>query len=150
MPQSLKYILIAIATVGILASLLITYSQSTQHDTEAKEAFQAYQKQIVQSHKPVILHFTMEGCGPCKAFEPAWQAAMTKHQQQCNFETITLEGPDPHKLKRYFDVESFPTLIYIDSDGNYKGRDIGLIAQPDFEKQVLSLIVGDPLNCNSR
>ncbi len=150
MPTPLKYILIAIATVGILASLLITFSESSQHDAEAKEAFQAYQKQIVRSRKPVILHFTMEGCVPCKAFEPAWQVAMTRHGEQCNFETIALEGADPHRLKRYFDVESFPTLIYIDSNGNYKGRDVGSIAQQDFEKRVLSLMVGDPLNCNSK
>ncbi len=146
----IKNILIAIAIIGTICSVISTFQVSNYHDALAKTAFEKYQKQIVASRKPVVVHFSTQGCGPCAAFEPTWQAVMAHHQEQCSFETVTWEGPDPHKLIRYFSVESYPTVIYIDCNGNFKGRDVGAISRETFEKNVLALLVGDPLTCNAK
>lgn len=147
----IKNILIAIAIIGTIAGFVSTMQVSNYHDAQAKSAFEKFQKQIVQSRKPMIIHFSTQGCAPCAAFEPTWQAAMNHHKEQCAFETVTWEDPDPDKLLiEYFNVENYPTIIYIDSNGNYKGRDVGAISKETFEKQVLALIMGNPMSCNAK
>ncbi len=58
------------------------------------------------------------------------------------FETVTYRGEDPHHLTYAYGVHGYPTVVYIDKNGKYAGKDVGAGPADDFEKKVNDLIAG--------
>jgi len=92
----------------------------------------------------------MAGCGACAALEPGWKSVEAKYSRQAQFQTIMYQGVDKYQLQYAFRIHAYPTLVYIDEHGRYKGRDVGAISEEELDKQVSAVLNGQQLACNSQ
>ena len=134
--------------VFCLVAMFVIYSAIDKHQRE--QSFAPYARLVSQSHKPRVLHFSMVGCPACAALEPSWKKVAAEYAGRVQFETIMWRGSDPYRLMYSFGVHSFPTLIYIDEQGKYKGRDLGAISDQELEQEVSALLNKRQMACNSR
>lgn len=75
-------------------------------------------EQIPESNgKPRIIDFNAEWCGPCKRFAPNYDMIAERHRNEADFYSVNVdENP---QLAANYNVESIPTVIYLNADGSY-------------------------------
>jgi hypothetical protein len=79
----------------------------------------------------VILYSDTLHCGWCKKFNPTWQET----KRDTNYRIITYYEDVYDNL---FGVQSIPTLIFIDKDGNITKR-VGYMGKRNFKKNLKKL-----------
>lgn len=83
----------------------------------------------IDRHRAIVLNFWGPFCGPCKMFEPVYQAAAAKYPDVLFARINVQEEPD---LAKQFDVMSTPTLLAI-KDGTIETANIGALPPARFE-----------------
>jgi thioredoxin-like negative regulator of GroEL len=64
-----------------------------------------------------VLEFTTNWDRVCKAFEPAFDAAKSKFSGKVKLEVVDAEDPANAALVTKYSVNSYPTIVYLDSNG---------------------------------
>ncbi len=65
--------------------------------------------------KLVVLDFNATWCGPCRQFAPNFESVADKYRGQASFYSIDVDQ-NP-RLAAQFNVQSIPTVVYIQPDG---------------------------------
>lgn len=136
------------AFILMLAFATTTQAQSTRSSVEAAPAksavsgidffhgtFAEAKAKAKRENKLIFMDAYTTWCGPCK-----WMAANTFTDSSVgeyfnkNFVNVKMdmergEGP---ALQRQFAVRAYPTLLFIDGDGQVKHRDMGAKKAGDF------------------
>ena len=63
-------------------------------------------------------YYYMDGCGHCKDFSPVWDEFTRSYKGNVQFQKINMKDAE-EDLKKY-DVEGFPTVVVIDSNGEFE------------------------------
>ena len=91
-----------------------------------------FQKEVVESEKPVLLDFWASWCGPCRMVAPILDE-IAKEREDIKVGKINVD--DQIELAASFQVMSIPTLVVM-KNGEVVNRTMG--AQP--KSQLLKLI----------
>src|ERR1043165_3642622 len=78
----------------------------------------------------VLVDWWAEGCGPCRAFKPIFEAASEKHQDVTFAKINTDEQPE---LSGAFEIRSIPTVMLF-RDGVLLFAQPGMLSQPALEE----------------
>ncbi len=90
-----------------------------------------------KTHKLVMLDFYTSWCGWCKVMDAkVYPAAATQKAMQ---QVIPLRMDAEHNgvaEARKYDIQAFPTVVFLDANGNEYGRVQGYLPTPQFVAQI--------------
>lgn len=99
--------------------------------------------------KPIMYEFTADWCPPCHQLEdqvfadPALAGRINRGFVPVRItDRMREEGrnpPDVKRLQNLYNVRGFPTVIFVDANGNLKKRMEGYGGRGAFEKQLAAL-----------
>ena len=79
---------------------------------------------IIQGHRPVLVDFSAEWCGPCKMMPPILKEV--KDKMGDNVTILKIDIDKNPKVAASYQIQSVPTLIVF-RDGQIKWRQSGVI-----------------------
>ncbi len=95
-----------------------------------------FEKEVIQSEKPVLVDFWAPWCGPCKAISPAVAELAEEFGDKIKFAKCNVDN-SPMVPGKY-GIQSIPTLLFI-KDGNVENQIVGLVPKTKIEEMVKSL-----------
>ena len=91
-----------------------------------------FEKEVLQSDKPVLVDFWASWCGPCKMLAPVLSSFAEKHPE---IKVGKINVDEQEFLASQFDIMSIPTLILF-KNGNPVNTTMGLTNEEFLEEFV--------------
>lgn len=93
-----------------------------------------YEKEVLQSEKPVILDFWATWCGPCRMVAPELEKLDKEMNGEIKVGKVNVD--DEEWLAVKFGIEVIPTLVLIES-GEEKKRISGYYKSSEIKEKLL-------------
>ncbi len=102
------------------------------------QSIEQFQTLMNECDIPIVLKFSAEFCGPCKAIQPKFEEIAQKYKDNAVFVCIDIELLED--LAEKYEVRSIPTMIVIHEKKAIK-RTVGggLSALKDIENAIVSV-----------
>ena len=102
-----------------------------EHVRETSDS--SFEKDVLQSERPVLVDFWAEWCAPCKALTPAVEAVALKYAESARVVKMNIDD-NPLVAQRY-GIRGLPTLILF-KGGSEADRIVGAV-----NKDVISRLI---------
>ena len=99
-----------------------------------------YEKEVIQSEKPVIVDFYSEECAPCEVLAPIYDKMSEKYEDHIKF--IKISRQSNLDFARSISVYSSPTIIFYKNGQEIGKRLNGFLNKPQVRKAIEE-ILGD-------
>ena len=97
---------------------------------------ETFQKEVLQSAKPVVVDFWAVWCGPCRMLSPIVEE-VAKEEADVKFCKLNVDD-NPNQAGN-FQIMSIPTLIFF-KGGKAVDKVVGLISKDEMAKRVKGLL----------
>ena len=89
-------------------------------------------KQAIKEHSKVVIRFTAEWCGPCKAFAPSFNEVAAEDTEAYY---LVVDADVNPELTEEFGVRGLPSVLFF-YDGHLIGRIAGNMSAQTFRQKV--------------
>jgi thioredoxin 1 len=96
-----------------------------------------FEKNVLQSEKPIMVDFWAPWCGPCKAIAPTVEALEKEYGDQMTFAKINVDE-NPISPSKY-GVQAIPTLIFF-KNGEIADQITGMVAKEKLEQTIKNIL----------
>lgn len=94
-------------------------------------------KKVLEENENVVIKFSAEWCGPCKALKPVLDDLSTQYSDNVKFVEIDVENSD--ELTSEYKVRNVPTILYI-KNGEVKDKSVGTVNKQVLTDKITNLI----------
>lgn len=94
-------------------------------------------KKVLEENENVVIKFSAEWCGPCKALKPILDDLSTQYCDKVKFVEIDVEDSD--ELTSEYKVRNVPTILYI-KNGEVKDKSVGTVNKQVLTDKITNLI----------
>lgn len=92
--------------------------------------------ELINSSQPVLIDFSAQWCGPCKAMKPVLENLKARLGEQVKI--IKIDVDDNPEIATQLEIRSVPTLM-IYQNGERKWRKIGVSSVSEMESVITQL-----------
>lgn len=92
-----------------------------------------FEKEVLQSDKPVLVDFWASWCGPCRMFSPTIDAIADEYADQIKVGKLNVD--DEGSIAAKYHVASIPTIILF-KNGEPAKRSVGAIPKEAVEEMI--------------
>jgi thioredoxin 1 len=93
----------------------------------------SFEKDVLQSDKPVLVDFWAEWCGPCRALAPTVEAVAEKYAATAR--VVKLNVDDNPTVSQQYGIKGIPTLIVF-SGGKEEARVVGATSKEAISRMI--------------
>lgn len=92
-----------------------------------------FQKEVLESDRPVLVDFFADWCGPCKMLAPVVERIARRFGDR--LKVLKLNTDDSQHTALKYQVRSIPTLILF-RNGEAVGKRVGFVSEDDLARFV--------------
>ncbi|MCL2855724.1 MAG: thioredoxin [Defluviitaleaceae bacterium] len=96
-----------------------------------------FEKEVLQSDKPVVVDFYATWCGPCKILEPIFADVAGEMSDKAKF--FKIDTDDNKGVSKQFGVRSIPTLMVF-KNGEMVDKLMGVLPKEELQAKISSVI----------
>ena len=100
---------------------------------------ESFEKEVLQSERPVLIDYWAEWCGPCKMIAPSVHEMAVEYDGQLTVGKLDVDSAPNIAMK--YGVRSIPALIFF-KDGQPVDQIVGAVPKGVLKKKVDSVITG--------
>jgi catechol 2,3-dioxygenase len=124
----------------LLAELLDSKPTQTTEEKIMKPTIEVnetnFEREVLQSPRPIVVDFWAEWCGPCKMLAPALDEVAREHEGRAVVAKVNVdENP---ALAQRFNIQSIPTLLYF-RGGELRDQTIGVVSKKAIASKLAAL-----------
>ena len=108
-----------------------------EHVTEVTDG--SFEKEVLQSGKPVLVDFWAAWCAPCRMFEPTVDAIA--EQYAANARVVKVNVDDNPSISQRFGIKGIPTLILF-KGGKEEERVVGATSKEAISRMIDKHVAG--------
>jgi thioredoxin 1 len=100
-------------------------------------AGQTFEKEVLESQSPVLVHFGAPWCGPCRMIEPL----LTRFQMELGkrFKLVGINADENLQLSSHYRITTLPTILLF-RGGKVIHRLEGLYKRDDLWKELENIV----------
>ena len=124
----------------LLAELLVFKPTKTTETNTMKPTIEVnetnFEREVLQSPRPIVVDFWAEWCGPCKMLAPALDEVAREQEGHAVVAKVNVdENP---ALAQRFNIQSIPTLLYF-RGGELRDQTIGVVSKKAITSKIAAL-----------